>query len=40
MVNKNYFKSAKSLFISNYNTITLFNLNTMHERCLESIEKE
>jgi len=40
MVDKNYFKSAKSLFISNYNTVTPFNLNTMHERCLESIGKE
>jgi len=40
MVNKNYFKLVKSLFISNYKMVILFNLNIMHEKCLKSIDKE
>ena len=39
-VDKNYFRSAKSLFISNYKDVVPFNLNTMHERCLELIGPE
>ena len=34
MVDRNYFRSAKTIFISNYRTVIPFNLNTMHQRCL------
>ena len=40
MVDRNYFRSAKTIFISNYRTVIPFNLNTMHQRCLELIGPE
>jgi hypothetical protein len=41
LINKNYFKNAKSIYVSLYlENCPSFNLNTMHERCLVNIEPE